>query len=165
MMRSELNKQIGILVHAKLKLNEDDYRTIVHSIDNNSGGFVRNCDDESANLVLIHLQQLVEKKHSTHETKKLSDQENFVARLMDYLSWNWSNTSKFIFKITGKHHTSKCSTSELSKVIRGMVAIIDKDIASGKIVLTGETKMKYYRYTKNHRTTEKGMDQHDTIAA
>ncbi|MDP1675687.1 MAG: hypothetical protein Q8L88_02385 [Bacteroidota bacterium] len=158
MTRSELNKQIGVLVHAKLKLDEDIYRQIVYSIDNNSGGFVRNCDDETANLVLIHLQRLADKKYSTHEVNKQSDQEKFVARLMDYLKWNWSNTSQFIFKITGKHHTSKCSTTELSKVIRGMVAIIDKDIECGKIVLHGETKMKYYRYTKNHRTKSTEAD-------
>jgi hypothetical protein len=151
MTRSEINKRIGVIVHATLKLNEDHYRTIVHSIDNNSGGFVRNCDDETANLVLIHLQQLVEKKFSKHEVIKQNDQEKFIARLMDYLKWNWNNTSQFIFKITGKHHSSKCSTDELSKVIRGMVAIIDKDIDAGKIILSGETKMKYYRYTKNHR--------------
>jgi len=154
MTRTELNKKVGVLVHVKLKgvLSEDDYRTIVHSIDNKSGGFLRNCDDEHANLVLLHLQQLVDRKHSVKEVIKQSDQEKFIARLMEYLNWRWTDTSSFIRRVTGKHHTSKCDTAELSKVIRGMIAIIDKDIAAGKITLSGEIKTKYYRYTKSYRT-------------
>lgn len=154
MTRNELNKKVGLLVHVKLKgvMSEDDYRNIVHSIDNNSGGFLRNCDDEHANLVLLHLQHLADRKHSTKEVIKQNDQEKFIARLMEYLNWRWSDTSTFLRRITGKHHTSKCTTSELSKAIRGMIAIIDKDVAAGKITLTGETKMKYYRYTQHYRT-------------
>jgi hypothetical protein len=151
MTRSELNKQIGVLVHAKLKLDEDVYRQIVYSIDNNSGGFVRNCNDDYANLVLIHLQRLADRKFSTREVNKQNDQEKFIARLMDYLKWNWKDTAHFMMKIVKKTHTSKCNAAELSKVIRGMVAIIDKDIEAGKIILHGETRIKYYRYTKNHR--------------
>jgi hypothetical protein len=151
MTRPELNKKIGVLVHAKLKLNEDVYRQIVYNIDQNSAGFVRNCDDEHANLVLLHLQQLIDKKQSHKEIKKQSDQERFIARLMDHLNWRWSNTSQFMMKIVKKSHTSKCSASELSKVIRGMIAIIDKDIESGKIVMS-QSELSQYRYkTHFHR--------------
>jgi hypothetical protein len=151
MERSELNKKIGVLVHAKLKLNEDVYRQIVYNIDQNSGGFVRNCDDEHANLVLLHLQHLVDKTKSHKEINKQSDQERFIARLMDHLNWRWSNTAQFMIRLVKKSHTSKCSASELSKVIRGMIAIIDKDIESGKIVMS-DSELKEYRYkTHFHR--------------
>ena len=148
MTRTEINKKIGVLVHAKLKLAEDDYRQIVYNIDSNSGGFVRNCDDEHANLVLLSLQQLHDKKSTSREEKKNDRQEAIIARLMDHLKWNWGNTAQFIFKICKKHHTSKCTSGELSKVIRGMIAIIDKDIASGKLVLS-ESQLKEYRF-KTH---------------
>jgi hypothetical protein len=151
MTRAETNKRIGYLVHAKLRLAEEDYRQIVYNIDQKSGGFVRNCDDESANLVLLSLERLVEKKSSVREQKKNDQQHRFIARLMDYLHWHWSDTASFLAKITGKHHTSQCTSGELSKVIRGMISIIDKDIDAGKIIFTPE-KLKEYRYkTHFHR--------------
>lgn len=155
MTRTQINKEIGFLAHGKLKLHEEDYRTIVHSIAPESGGFVRNIqDDETANLVLIHLRNLADKRSnpSVKEQKKNEAQERFIARLMDHLNWKWSDTSSFMMKIVKKSHTSKCDTTELSKVIRGMIDIIDQDIAKGKIVMS-EAELKEYRYkTHFHRS-------------
>ncbi len=157
MTRTEINKEIGFLAHGKLKLHKEDYRTIVHSIAPESGGFVRNIkDDETANLVLLHLRNLADKKNnpSSKEQKRNDAQERFIARLMDHLNWKWSNTASFIKKITGKTHTSKCNSSELSKVIRGMIDIIDQDIATGKIVMS-DAELKEYKYkTHFHRTNQ-----------
>ncbi|MBI2427506.1 MAG: hypothetical protein HYV29_01665 [Ignavibacteriales bacterium] len=154
MIRSQINKEIGFLAHGKLKLADDVYRTIVRSIAPESGGFVRNIkDDETANLVLLHLRNLADKKKnpSTREQKKNDAQERFIARLMDHLKWKWSDTSSFMLKIVKKSHTSKCDTTELSKVIRGMISIIDKDIDAGKIRMS-DAELKEYRYkTHFHR--------------
>lgn len=154
MTRSQINKEIGYLAHGKLKLHEDDYRTIVSSISPESGGYVRNIkDDETVNLVLLHLRQLAAKKKypSAREQKKNEAQERFIARLMNHLKWKWSDTSSFMMKIVKKSHTSKCDSSELSKVIRGMISIIDQDIAAGKIRMS-EAELKEYRYkTHFHR--------------
>ena len=161
MTRTEINRKIGVLVHAVLKLDEEYYRQIVNSIDPASGGYVRNIkDEEAANIVLLHLQQLADKRPSTHEEKKHERQENFIPVLMELLGWNWSNVSSFIYKVTQKHHhTSKCDTKQLSDVIRGMIAIIDHDIEKGKLVLTEERKKKYHLYTKNHRLQNKAATE------
>lgn len=163
MNRSELNKKIGALVHGKLKLDEEIYRQIVYSIDPKSGGFVRNCDDEHANLVLLSLERLIEKKSTPREHKKNEQQIKFIARLMDFLKWEWRSTSLFILRIVGKSHTSKCTAAELSKVIRGMIAIIDSNIESGKLVLS-PAKLKEYRFkTHFHRVQNKTKSQQKEI--
>ena len=127
MTRSDLNRKIGYYRHVILKLDEDIYRQIVRNIDNKSGGYVRNCGLEEANLVLLTLKNLAEKRTATREIKEHSRQENFIPVLMEYLNWKWGDTASFIYKVTGKHHhTSKCDTMQLSKVIRGMISIIDQ---------------------------------------
>lgn len=162
MTRTQINKEIGFLAHGKLKLADEDYRTIVRSICEESGGFVRNIkDDETANLVLLHLRGLVDKRSnpSVKEQKKQSDQERFIARLMDHLGWTWSDTSRYMMDKVKKSHTSKCSTEELSKVIRGMIATIDHHIEKGKITMS-DAELKEYRYkTHFHRRNSQQIER------
>lgn len=160
MDRKELNKKIGRLVHATLRLDEEMYRQIVFNVDSKSGGFVRNCDDEHANLVLLTLQNMAERRTSPKEVQQHSDQERFIARLMDHLNWRWSDTASFMMRIVKKSHTSKCTPGELSKVIRGMIAIIDQDIAHGKITMT-QTELKQYRFKTRHQRRTSPMPVDD----
>lgn len=166
MTRAEINKEIGYLAHGKLRMAEDDYRTLVYSIDKSSGGFVRNIkDDETANLVLVALRNMVDKKINPTEKQQARNdaQVKFIARLMDFLKWEWRSTSLFILRIVGKSHTSKCTAAELSKVIRGMIAIIDSNIESGKLVLS-PAKLKEYRFkTHFHRVQNKTKSQQKEI--
>jgi hypothetical protein len=130
MNRSALNQKIGALAFGRLHLSEEVYRQIVVSIDSKSEGHVTRCDDESANLVLIALRRLADK---TPVARKNEAQQRKIARLMDYLKWNWTNTAEFCKRQIGKTSTRSCTPLELTKIINGMVAIIDGNIASGKL--------------------------------
>ena len=149
MTRKELNRKIGALAFGRLKLSEDIYRQIVVSIDSKSEGHVTKCDDESANLVLIALRRLAEKTPA-----KNVKQQRFIARLMDHLKWNWKQTAAFCKKQTGKHSTRDCTALELTKIVNGMVAIIDGNIGDGTPELSPAQLSEYKRYTKRNRKTE-----------
>lgn len=149
MTRKELNRKIGALAFGRLKLSEDIYRQIVVSIDSKSEGHVTKCDDESANLVLIALRRLAEKTPA-----KNVKQQRFIARLMDHLKWNWKQTAAFCKKQTGKHSTRDCTALELTKIVNGMVAIIDGNIGDGTLQLSPAQLSEYKRYTKRNRKTE-----------
>jgi hypothetical protein len=149
--RTELNRKIGALAFGRLRLNEEDYREIVASIDPKSDGHVTQCDDDHANLVLIALRRLA----VTHPPKQTDTRQNkFIARLMQHLNWNWKNTADFCKHQTGKDSTRSCSSAELTKIVNGMIAIIDHDIAGGKLVLSPAALAEYRRHTQHHRTTQ-----------
>jgi hypothetical protein len=151
MLRKELNKKIGALAFGRLRLSEDIYRQIVVSIDPKSEGHVTRCDDESANLVLIALRRFAEKNPLVQTNVK---QHRFIARLMDYLRWNWQDTAVFCHRQTGKKSTRECTAVELTKIVNGMVAIIDGNIASGKLQLSPTELEEYHRHTKKNRQTK-----------
>jgi hypothetical protein len=151
MTRSELNQKIGALAFGRLKLDEEFYRTIVASIDPKSEGHVTHCDDEHANLVLIALRRLAD-KNPPHE--KNVAQQKFIARLMDYLKWNWKTTAEFCERQTGKKTTRACTAFELTKTVNGMIAIIDHDIATGRIALSPAALEQYRHYTQHHRSKQ-----------
>lgn len=151
MDRKELNRKIGALAYGRLKLDEETYRTIVVSIDPTSEGHVTRCDDEHANLVLIALRRLAEKNPPQQKNVK---QHKFIARLMDYLKWNWKNTADFCKRQTGKTTTRACSALELTKIVNGMIALIDRDLFTTKLLLSPEQLKEYYRHTKRHRRAD-----------
>jgi hypothetical protein len=70
---------------------------------------------------------------------------------MEYLSWNWASTAAFCKRITGKDDTRKCTTAELRKVIRGMIAIIEQNIQSGKLTLSTERQIHFKRIANPHQ--------------
>lgn len=160
MDRKELNRKIGALAHGRLKLEGEMYRTIVASIDPKSEGHVTRCDDEHANLVLIALRRIAEKNPPEQKNVK---QHKFIARLMDHLNWKWKNTADFCKHQTGKNSTRACNALELSKIINGMIAIIDQDIASGKLQLSPKQLEDYQRHTKRHRHMEPSTKQKETV--
>lgn len=149
--RKKLNQRIGAIVHGKLKLDEEMYRMIVSCIDEKSEGHVTRCDDEHANLVLLALQKMMERSGSTSATIKNQQQQKFIARLMDYLGWDWKHTSEFCSHQTGRKSTRACNASELSKIIIGMIRIIDERIDKGIICLSEQELIVYRRYTRLHR--------------
>lgn len=140
--RKKLNQRVGYLRNAILRLDEETYRTIVASIDEKSGGYLRNCDDEHANLVLLTLQRMAEQGGRREIAN--AKQHRQIARLMQFLRWDWKATAKFCRHQTGKHTTRQCNSAELSKIIIGMVRIIDAEIESGRLLLT-ENELREYR--------------------
>ncbi len=160
MIRSELNRSIGALAYGRLKLDEETYRTLVASIDPKSEGHVTRCDDEHANLVLLTLRQIAS---NNPVGQKNARQHKFIARLMDHLKWNWTDTAKFCHRQTGKKTTRACNAFELTKIVNGMIALIDRDIASGKLQLSPEQLSAYERHTKRHRRMNASTKQKETV--
>lgn len=153
MTRKQLNHNIRALAHGTLGLTEDEYRTIAAAVDPRSEGHITKCDDEHANLVYMRLKKMASTSQSqTHAQER---QHRMIARLMEYLRWTWGDTASFCLRVTGHRTTKQCSAAELSKVIRGMVSIIDQDVEKGKIQLTHTEKFEYERHVKHHRQTRK----------
>lgn len=148
-LRKQRNHEIRALAHGTLGLDEDTYRSVVESITGKR--HVTQCDDEEANLIYIALKRMKDNQGAGPRIEKNGRQQKFIARLMDYLKWDWSATAAFCEKVTGKRSTKACNAAELSKVIRGMIAIIDHDLEQGKILLTHTQKFDYQRYTTLHR--------------
>lgn len=148
--RKKLNHDIRAIAHGVLGIDEDLYRQIVSSVDPKSGGHITRCGDEEANLVYMHL-----RKMKTNVIKSAPNSQNkLIARLMDILGWRWSDTAGFCHRITGHRTTKLCNAAELSKVIRGMIGVIDYDLEKGKIQMTHTEKFEYERHTKSHRTLQ-----------
>jgi hypothetical protein len=149
MTLKQLNHKVRALAHGTLGLTEDEYRTIVAAVDPRSDGHITHCGDEEANLVLLQLRRMLDV--SGRRGSRARSQEKMIARLMEYLRWNWQDTAHFCYKIT-KHRTTRlCNAAELSKVIRGLVAIIDHDLELGKITMTEVERVEYERHVKHHR--------------
>jgi len=146
--RKRLNRRIGYLRNAVLKLDEETYRTIVSSIDEKSGGYLRNCDDEHANLILLTLQRLTAQSNNDRRSGS-QDAQRKIAKLGYLLGWSWRDIARFCEKETGKSSTRSCSSKELTKVINGMIAVIDYQLEKGILRLSPETLKQYYRYTKH----------------
>jgi hypothetical protein len=159
MDRKQLNHRIRKLAHGVLGLDVETYRTIVSSIAENSEGHLTRCTDDEAYLVLLALDRMVAGgKDATSVIVKNPRQQKFIARLMDYLGWAWKDTARFCFHQTGKASTRQCSAGELSKVIIGMIRIIDDRIEKKLILLTPAELSDYQRYTKLHRTTNSSAE-------
>src|ERR1043166_7369196 len=103
MTRKELNHNIRALAHGRLGLDEETYRMVVESVTGKRR--ISQCDDEEANLVMLALRKMQDNQGSTAAVKKNPDQHRFIARLMEYLKWDWGNTAGFCEKITGKKST------------------------------------------------------------
>ena len=152
--RKQLNHDIRALAHGFLRLDEETYRNIVETISGKR--HITDCDDEEANLVLLALKRMKDNTGAGPRIVTNGRQQKFIARLMDYLQWDWSATAAFCEKLTGKKSTKACNAAELSKIIRGMIAVIDHDIEKGKIFLTHTDYFNYLHYTTLHR--EKSTD-------
>jgi ribosomal protein L30/L7E len=151
MNRKQLNHNVRALAHGTLGLNEEEYRTIVYNIYPKSDGHISRCDDEHANLVLLHLKQMNSSVVRPDSSPNNSNQQKLIARLMDILDWKWSDTAAFCLKITGHRTTRLCDAGELSKVIRGMIATIDHHLEHGKITMTRTERFEYERHVRLQR--------------
>ena len=145
--RRKLNQKIKAIQY-RLDIDDDTFRQIVLNTEPLSEGRLTHCDDESANLILISLRRAADRS-SRHAPRPMrSAQSRQIARLMDYLDWSWKQTAGLCQRMTGKARTDKCTPHELSIIIRGMVAIIDGDIKSGKFKLSDNDLQDYLEHTK-----------------
>ena len=153
--RKKLNQRIGALAFGRLGLDTETYRTIVASIDDKSEGHLTRCSDEDARLILLALDRMAAGgRDATTVVVKNPRQQKFIARLMDHLGWTWKDTAGFCKHQTGKRSTKLCNAGELSKVILGMIRIIDDRIEKGILILTPAEFAEYQHHTSLHRNPQ-----------
>jgi phage gp16-like protein len=133
-----------------LALDDEIYHVILDSVAGKTS--CKDIGDEDLKLAMLALERMVAGgKDGTSVTKKNVRQHRFIARLMDYLGWTWKQTARFCHHQTGKRSTRSCDAGELSKIIIGMIRIIDEDVEKGRLKLTETQMADYQRYTKLHR--------------
>lgn len=153
--RKQLNHRVRAMAHGRLKLDEESYRDIVRAVDQKSDGHISRCDDEHANLVLKVLERMLERNPQGTSSQKIANehQQKLIARLMYCLGWNWGQTSFFCERQTGKKSTRDCSAKELSKVILGMIRIVESDIKRGRTSLTAKEIEDFRSHTRQYRSS------------
>lgn len=156
MTRNKFIQRIHVLKR-DLGLDDETYRTVLDSVAGKTS--CTNLEEEELNLVLLALEKMSRGGNgATSVTLRNQRQQRFIARLMDYLGWTWKQTSHFCVRQTGKRSTRSCNAAELSKVIIGMIRLIDEDIEKGRLKLSPEKLEEYRRYTKMQR----GMNDEPT---
>ncbi|TAK51469.1 MAG: hypothetical protein EPO24_15895 [Bacteroidetes bacterium] len=151
MTRKELNHNIRALAHGTLGLTEEEYRLIVYNVYQKSEGHITRCDDEHANLVMLHLRQMRPVGQHAMLSNGNERQHKMIPRLMEILGWDWRRTAEFCLQVTGKKNTRQCDAVELSKLIRGMVAVIDSYLKKGRIRMTEAERSEYERHVRQQR--------------
>lgn len=149
MTRKDLNRRIGKLAFGILKLPEETYRSIVLSIDEKSGGYLRNCSDESAHLILLAVQQMANKDRF-HRMEARSKAERKIAKLGYLLKWSWADIAGFVEREVGKRSTRSCTPTELAKIVNGMVATINDRLARGLLQLSQTDLHGFLKHTQSH---------------
>lgn len=146
MTRKQLNYNIRRYAHYVLKLDEDQYREIVDTVTNKR--HITDCTQEEAELVFAALKNFSRAGRPPAHGGPNAPQHRFIARLMEYLDWSWKQTAAFCQRIVGRPDTRSCDAAELRKVIRGMIAMIEQNIASGRLKLTPYQLTEFRKHTQ-----------------
>lgn len=153
--RKSLIRQVHVLAYQRLKMTEEDYRQIVESVTGKRS--VGDLPAIEIEKVLVALRRIPLGTLGGHHAEGAGrqhanrPQQGLIAHLMEYLGWNWSSTAKFCKRITGKPDTRGCDAAELRKVILGMMALIEQDVASGRIHLSTEQQIHFKKLAYPHR--------------
>lgn len=166
MTRKQLNHYIRKFAHGTLGFDEEQYRSVIRDVTDTKE-HITHCTDEEAQLVLTALQRFHEGRlnvpgrpptrngapaRSTGVRSGGERQHSIIPRLMSLLRWDWSDTARFCYRVTRKRDTRSCDTKELSKVIAGMVQIVERDIRVGKLTLAAEDLQKFRMHTQRYRS-------------
>ena len=153
--RAKLIRQVHVLAYSRLKLTEEEYRLIVETVTHETS--VKDLPASEIEKVLVALRRIPMGELGGHHADgagrqhSIALQQRLIAHLMEYLAWNWASTASFCKRITGKDDTRSCTSAELRKLIRGMIAIIEQNIASGKLTLTNEQQVRFKRMANPHQ--------------
>lgn len=179
MTRTRLNHNIRAFAHGTLGLDVEQYRDVIRQVTTNKE-HITDCTGTEAELVLTALRRIHDGRlRSTPQrgtqpgrpptrdgvsTRRSSGaanrdpggerQHSILPRLMELLRWDWGSTAKFCKTITGKKRTDKCDARELSKVIAGMVQVIEHDLTIGKITMTDKQLQEFRMHTQPRRKKE-----------
>ena len=148
MGRNDLIKRIHCLKR-DLMLDDDSYREILQSIAGKDS--CAQIDDEYLNLIKQQMEAMLQRMRlGSSLTLKNQNEHRKIAKLGYLLNWNWHDIAGFCFKETGKKSTQQCDSSELSKIINGLVALIQDGLAKGTVKLAHPDLQAFLKYTQSH---------------
>ena len=150
--RAQLIKRIHTVAYSELKLDEATYRTIVLAANDRDKTSCSDLYDRELELVLATLRRLSGGRAAASAVPNES-QHKMIAKLMDLLGWNWSQTAKLCKRLTGWDNTKKCSAAELRIVLTAMINIVEQNHASGKRGLSHTELFEFRRHTRRERST------------
>jgi phage gp16-like protein len=148
MTRNDFIKKIHVLKR-DLSLDDDTYRLVLYNVTEKTS--CCHLDEERLNLVYLAFKKMLDNVGRTSSSTKNPNQHRFIARLMDHLKWSWVDTASFCERIVGKKSTKACNPSELSKLIRALIGVIDFKLDHGEITMTHTEKFNYLQHTKHVR--------------
>jgi len=143
-VRNSLIKRIHVLKR-ELSLDDDTYRTILRTVSGEES--CADIDDEYLNLVKQTLEGHQQKTQQTRIAKNEHLQKK-ISKLGFILNWNWTRIADFCKQQTGKRSTQSCNPSELTKIVNGMIAIINDKISKQEIVLPHAEMQEFLKYTQ-----------------
>jgi hypothetical protein len=149
MTRSQFNHRIRALAHGSCGLDEENYRTVVESVTGKR--HITQCDDEEANLVFLALKKMRDNVGRASSSTINPDQHRMIAKLGYILKWDWNDIAHFTAREVHKQSTKACNAAELSKVIRGMIGVIDYKLKCGMIGMDETQRFNYERHARRHR--------------
>lgn len=143
--RATLVKRIHSVACGQLKLDEGTYRTILLAANDQGKTSCNDLTDHELELVLVALRRLSGSRAAAWSNEP---QHKMIPHLMEYLGWDWQQTSKLCRRITGWDTTRKCSAAELRKVVLAMIAMVEQNHASGKRLLSHTELFEFRRHTR-----------------
>lgn len=144
---------------------EEDYRTILASCSNGKTS-CRDMDDEYLNLVKQTFERLYAKQqHGLPGGNKLSREESKIAKLGILLGWSWHDIANFVKRQTEgrKISTKSCTPAELTKVINGMVELINDGLTKGTLQLAHPDLEKFLKYTQQHDSKQTAHNSKEVL--
>jgi len=146
--RADLIKYIHVLKR-DLGLDEDTYRSVLYNVA--GGTSCSHLDEENLNLVYLAFKKMRDNQEVNSPAQKNPDQHRMIARLGYILKWDWNDIAHFCQREVKKQSTKTCNPAELSKVIRGMIGVIDYRVKCGVLMMNHTECFDYERHVKRHR--------------
>ena len=156
MERKALIGKVHAIAFGELKLDRETYEIVVEGAT--GARSVKDLPSTEIEKVLVALRRFQRTGTGRPPTRgaRTGQHQNVpqhkkIARLMDYLRWNWTATAKMCNRITGKSDTRDCDAIELRKLILAMIQMVDQNIESGKLVLTPQQTAEFRFYSQLHK--------------
>ena len=150
MTRAEIIKYIHVLKR-DLSLSDETYRTALRAVTGHES--CKDLSQEELNLFYLALQKMKDNRGSAGKVVTNGQQQRMIAKLGYILKWDWKSIAKFVERTINKKSTRGCSAAELSKVILGMIGVIDYKISKGEITLSHTERLDYLSHTHAIRKT------------
>lgn len=163
MTRNGYIKQIHTIAYRDLRLDEEQYREVVRNASSSGSDSCADLSMQDLELVLVAFRRLqrtlkpgaaVNAHVPSAPGRGNLAQHRMIARLMDLLGWDWTQTAKLCKRLTGHRNTRQCTAMELRTLITAMIAMIEQNHESGRRPLTEGELVTFHHYTRHRAGVE-----------